>query len=183
MNTDNVTQLLAAWHSGDARAPHALAELVYADLHAMASRMLRGNRSAGLQTTELAHEAYMRLLQKPLGPEDRIHFFRTLALALRQVLVDAIRREHADKRGGHALMVGISAAADLSACGPDTWLGIEAALGELESLDQRKARVVEMVFLLGLSQEETAQILGLSLSTVERDLRFARAWLRERIEH
>ncbi|MFT3791939.1 MAG: ECF-type sigma factor [Rudaea sp.] len=183
MSTDSVASLLAAWRSGDQRAPHALAELVYADLRSMASRMLRDNRGAGaLQTTELAHEAYLRLLQHPLDFVDRTHFFRTLALAVRQVLIDAARREHAGKRGGDALTVGISAAADLPTCGPDTWLGIETALVELESLDARKSRVVEMVFLLGLSQEETAQMLGVSLPTVERDLRFARAWLRARIE-
>jgi len=181
-SADSVTELLAAWRAGDEKAPNELAALVYNDLRAMAARRLAGAAPLPLQTTELAHEAFARLLQRPLKAADREHFFRIVALALRQVLADAIRRERAEKRGGDVLIVSLSAAADLAAAGSDTWLGIEAALAELDRLDPRKCRVVEMSLLLGLEQSEIAQTLGVSVPTIERDLRFARAWLRERLE-
>lgn len=178
--TGSVTDLLAAWRAGDEAAPRALADLVYADLRAMASRRLAG--SAGpLQTTELAHEACLRLLQKPLAAVDRAHFFRTVALALRQVLIDALRRDHAEKRGGGLPWVSLNAAAGIAVAGPEAWFGVERALEELETLDARKCRVVEMSLLLGLPQDEIAQTLDISVPTVERDLRFARAWLREHL--
>jgi RNA polymerase sigma factor (TIGR02999 family) len=121
------------------------------------------------------------LLEKPLQVKDRVHFFRTVAMVLRQVLTDAIRPDRAQKRGGGALAVSLSAAGDLSVVGPEALLNIESALSDLEGLDARKCRVVEMSILLGLEQAEIAAALGVSIPTVERDLRLARAWLRERI--
>ncbi len=177
---DSVTDLLAAWRAGDEAAPRALADLVYGDLRAMASRRLAGG-GAALQTTELAHEACLRLMQRPLDAIDRAHFFRTVALALRQVLIDTLRRDRAEKRGGGLATVSLSAAAGIAVAGPEAWFCIERALSELEALDARKCRVVEMSLLLGLPQDEIAQTLDISIPTVERDLRFARAWLRERL--
>lgn len=181
MNVDNVTQLLAAWRAGDEHAPNALATLIYDDLHAMAARRLAAGQARPLQTTELVHEAFARLLQRPLKAVDREHFFRTVALALRQVLADAVRRVRAEKRGGDALIVSLGAADELAAAGQDTWLDVESALATLELLDPRKCRVVEMSLLLGLEQSEIAATLGVSVPTIERDLRFARAWLREQL--
>lgn len=178
---NDVTALLAAWRAGDYQAPRILAELVYAELHAMAARRIAGARNTPLQTTELVNETLARLLERPLQARDRVHFFRTLALALRQVLTDAIRRERAEKRGGGVLAVSLSQAADVAVAGPEDWLSVETALGELERLDERKCRAVEMTFLLGLEQREVAEMLGVSVPTIERDLRFARAWLRERM--
>jgi len=177
----NVTELLAAWRAGDSDAPQALAAVVYADMRAMAARRLAGNVRMPLQTTELVHETFARLLETPVKAADREHFFRTVALALRQVLTDAIRRDRAEKRGGGALTVSLSAAGDLAIAGPETWLNIDSALAELEKLDARKCRVVEMCLLLGLEQAEVAETLGVSIPTIERDLRFARAWLRDRL--
>jgi len=177
---NDVTALLAAWRDGDPAAAQALAALVYDDMRAMAARRLAGGR-APLQTTELVNETFARLLERPLHVQDRVHFFRTVAMALRQVLTDAIRRDRAQKRGGDALTVSLSAAGDLAVAGPDTWLGLDSALRELEALDERKCRVVEMSALLGLEQAEIAAALDVSVPTVERDLRFARAWLRERL--
>lgn len=178
---NDVTRLLAAWRDGDAAAPDALAALVYDDLRAMAARRLAGGRGLPLQTTELVHETFARLLEHPLQANDREHFFRTVALMLRQVLTDAIRHDQAEKRGGGALTVSLSAAGGIAVAGPETWLGLDRALHELEALDARKCRVVEMALLLGLEQADIARSLGVSLPTVERDLRFSRAWLRERI--
>ena len=180
-DADDATALLAAWRAGDADAAQALAELVYDDLRAMAARRLAGSHRAPLQTTELVHETFAKLLQHPLDAVDREHFFRTVAMMLRQVLTDAIRREQADKRGGEVAMISLSAAEGVAVAGPDTWLGIEAALTELDRLDARKCRVVELSLLIGLEQREIADTLGVSLPTIERDLRFARAWLRERL--
>ena len=178
---NEVTELLVAWRQGDADAAQALAALVYDDMRAMAARRLAGGQALPLQTTELVNETFARLLERPLDVRDRVHFFRTVALALRQVLTDAIRRDRAQKRGGDALTVSLSAAGDLAVAGPDTWLGIDSALRELEVLDERKCRIVEMSALLGLEQAEIATALDVSVPTVERDLRFARAWLRERL--
>ncbi len=180
-NAEGVTQLLAAWRAGDPAAPDSLAVLVYNELRAMAARRLSASHPRPFQTTELVHEAFARLLEHPLAAQDRIHFFRTAALAMRQALVDAIRRHVAEKRGGGLLDVSLSAASDLSVAGPEAWLGVEAALAALELEDPRKCRVVEMSLLLGLTNDETATTLGVSVPTVERDLRFARAWLKDRL--
>lgn len=166
---------------GDAAASDALASLVYNELRAMAARRLAAGSARPLETTELVHETFARLLEHPLGAADRVHFFRTAALAMRQALVDAVRRAMAEKRGGDALVVSLSAASEVAVAGPEAWLSVEAALASLESQDARKCRVVEMSFLLGLSNDETATALGVSVPTVERDLRFARAWLKERL--
>jgi RNA polymerase sigma factor (TIGR02999 family) len=180
--TAGVTALLVAWRAGDAQAPARLAELVYAELHAMAARRLASTPRAPLQTTELAHEAFARLLEQPLDAVDRTHFFRIAGLALRQALVDALRRAGADKRGGHVVHVGLSQAGAAGGEAGVDWLAIEDALAELDREDPRKCRAVELTLLLGLEQEQAAAVLGVSLTTIERDLRFARAWLRERLE-
>jgi RNA polymerase sigma factor (TIGR02999 family) len=177
----DVTRLLAAWRAGDTTAPGTLATLVYEDLRRMAARRLAGSSQRPLQTTELVHETFARLLESPLKAGDRSHFFRTVALALRQVLVDAVRRQSAEKRGGDAVLVTLDHAHDVSATESHDWLAVEAALAELEREDARKCRVVELSMLMGLSQAEVAEALEISVPTVERDLRFARAWLRERL--
>jgi RNA polymerase sigma factor (TIGR02999 family) len=177
----DVTRLLVAWREGDATAPDALASLVYDELRRMASRRLAGSAQRPLQTTELVHETFARLLEHPLKASDRDHFFRTVALALRQVLVDAVRRQQAEKRGGDVVWITLDTADEPHAAGPESWLAVESALASLESEDARKCRVVEMSLLMGLSQAEVADALDISIPTVERDLRFARAWLRERL--
>ena len=180
-SASDVTALLAAWRAGDTAAPDALATLVYEELRRMASRRLAGSAQRPLQTTELVHETFARLLEHPLKAGDRSHFFRIVALALRQVLVDAVRRQGAEKRGGDVVWVTLDRADDVSAGESHDWLAVESALGELEIEDARKCRVVEMSLLMGLSQQEVAEALEISVPTVERDLRFARAWLRERL--
>ena len=177
----DVTALLAAWRAGDKAAPDALANLVYAELRRMAARRLAASAQRPLQTTELVHETFARLLEHPLKAVDRNHFFRTVALALRQVLVDAVRHAHAEKRGGGVVMVTLDAAANIGSGDPQDWLVVESALADLEREDARKCRAVELSLLMGLSQQEVADALEVSLPTVERDLRFARAWLRERL--
>lgn len=178
----SVTALLAAWRAGDGDAPARLTELVYGELRAMAARRLASAPRSPLQTTELVHETFARLLEQPLAAIDRSHFFRTAGLALRQALVDALRRAGADKRGSDAIHVGLSQATGIAADAGPGWMAVEDALAELDREDPRKCRAVELTLLLGLEQAEAAAMLGVSLSTLERDLRFARAWLRERLE-
>jgi RNA polymerase sigma factor (TIGR02999 family) len=176
-----VTALLAAWRAGDAAAPDALAALVYEELRRMAARRLAGAAQRPLQTTELVHETFARLLSGPLKASDRSHFFRTVALALRQALADAVRRQSAEKRGGDAVWITLERAHEIGAAESHDWLAVEAAFAALEREDARKCRVVELSLLMGLSQQEVAEALEISVPTVERDLRFARAWLRDRL--
>lgn len=175
-----VTRLLEAWRAGDRDAPNALLDLVYLELKGIAARRLARLGAAVIDPTELVNEALLRLLGQPLDAQNRQHFFKIAATAIRYALVDTVRRQRARKRGGSAVAITLSRAEPASAPG-EQWLEVEQALSALERHDPRKCRVVEMAFLVGLSQQEIAETLAVSLATVERDLRFARAWLRERL--
>lgn len=176
----DVTRLLGAWREGDDSAPDALLNLVYRELKGIAGRRLARLGVPVLDPTELVNEAMLRLLGNTLDAQNRQHFFSIAATAIRFVLVDTIRRQQADKRGGGVIDVTLSGADQVSAAG-DQWLEVEEALRVLETQDPRKARIVELTFLMGLNQQEIADSLGISLTTVERDLRFAKAWLREHL--
>lgn len=175
----DITQLLDAWHAGDAQARERLVERVYVNVRAIAAQSLRAMPSATLSATDLAHEALMRLLGNELGWNDRQHFYRVAAQATRQVLVDAARRRLADKRGGGALHVELEDAQGLPSPERDEqMLRIDEALHELAIDDGRRAQVVELVYFGGLSRSEVALALAVSEGTVDRDLRLARAWLK-----
>jgi RNA polymerase sigma factor (TIGR02999 family) len=178
----DVTRLLGAWRAGDAAAPDALLELVYQELKGIAARRLARLGVPVLDPTELVNEAMLRLLGTgtPLDAHNRQHFFSIAATAIRYALVDTVRRQHADKRGGGEVAITLSGAEQVSAAG-DRWLEVEEALRALEAQDARKCRIVELAFLVGLSQQDIAETLEISLTTVERDLRFAKAWLREHL--
>jgi len=184
-DTGDVTRLLAAWRAGDSTAPDALLNLVYRQLRNIAAGRLSRLSAPVLDPTELVNEAMLRLLGNGrLDAQNRQHFFSIAATAIRYVLVDTIRRQHADKRGNGVVDVTLSGAESgaepISAAG-DRWLDVEEALRALEQQDPRKCRIVELTFLVGLNQQEAADVLGVSLTTVERDLRFAKAWLREHL--
>jgi RNA polymerase sigma factor (TIGR02999 family) len=175
-----VTRLLRAWSDGDADAFDRVLPLVYDELHRMAARCLTGERTGiSLQATGLVNELCLRLLGwNPLAWQNRGHFFGVSAQMMRRVLVDIARRRRAERRGGpdaiHVPLEGIDVAA--SAPGADL-LAVDAALELLAMEDPRKARVVELRFFGGLSVEETAEALGISVRTVHADWAFARAWL------
>jgi len=175
-----VTQLLAAWRGGDGAALDQLLPLVYAELRRVAHRYMRDERKNPLlQTTALVHEAYLRLIDvKRVDWESRNHFFAVSAQMMRRILVDAARRRGADKRGGNASLValdeGLVPARDRDA----DLLALDEALDRLAALSPRKARVVELRYFGGLSAEETAQVLAVSVETVMRDSRMAKLWLR-----
>lgn len=175
-----LTGLMRAWQSGDADAGQQLLALVYPRMRAIAAQVLRGQRDATLAPTELAHEALLRLLGDTPDWRDRQHFFHVVAQASRQILVDHARRRLADKRGGGQQPLSLAAAEQ--AVQPDqeaALLKVDDALSALASIDPRRARIVELVYFGGFARAEIASALAISEGTVDRDLRFARAWLKQ----
>lgn len=174
-----VSQILAAWNDGDGSAADRLMPLVYEELRALAGEMFRDQpRAQTLQPTALVHEAYLRLAgQSSPSWNDRQHFFRVAAKAMRQLLADAARRRRAQKRGGEH--VKLTLGSDPLAAGEDPFdvMALDEAISRLTALDERQGQIVELRFLGGLSVEETAAALGVSPRTVELDSRLAKAWL------
>jgi RNA polymerase sigma factor (TIGR02999 family) len=177
--SSNLTQLLAAWSAGDESALAALTPLVHQELHRLAARHMAGERPGHiLQATALVNEAYVRLVDwKEVRWQNRAHFFAMAAQIMRRVLVDVARTRNRAKRGKGQLHVSLSEAADMSAPQGVDLVALDDALKGLEALDVRQSRVVELRFFGGLSLEETAHVLGVSVATVRRDWSLARAWL------
>lgn len=175
-----VTGLLRAWNAGDGDAFELVLPLVYDELHRMAARYLGGERSTvSLQATALVNELCLRLLGwDAVRWQNRQHFYGVSARMMRRVLVDIARRRRADRRGGRdAVRVSLDDIdVAVSEPGADV-LAVDMALERLASEDPRKAQVVELRFFGGLSVEETAEALGVSVRTVHTDWAFARAWL------
>lgn len=183
-----LTAVLERWSRGDRGAASTLMPLVYDELHRLAERIMRGERSDHtLQSTALVHEAYMRLTAGTPSPlRNRVHFFSLAARVMRHVLVDHARKASAHRRGGAALKLsfgdlsedgdspGLAATPDSSAT---ELLELDQAIDDLSRFDQRKARVVELRFFAGLTAAETAEALGVSVPTVLLDTRLAKAWL------
>jgi RNA polymerase sigma factor (TIGR02999 family) len=179
-----VTRALGAVQAGDPGASSELLELVYVDLRQLAAhRMARLGPGQTLQPTELVHEAYMRLVgSNDPGWDGRAHFFGAAARAMRNILADHLQRKASLKRGGHMRRVGEDTVAQLSSEGPsDDVLALEEALQEFELKYPRKAEVVTLHVFGGLTTAEVGETQGLSESTIERDWRFAKAWLNGRL--
>jgi RNA polymerase sigma factor (TIGR02999 family) len=176
-NTD-ITGLLAAWRNGDRSAFDALLPLVYKELRFLARRQLAGQDRRLLQTTDLVHDAYLKLAaHSHLSIHDRRHFFAIAARAMRQLVVDHARRQTARKRGGRARDVTFEEGQLALDDRADEIVAMDEALDKLAAVDERLSRVVELRFFGGLSVEETAEILDSSARTVKRDWRKARAFL------
>jgi RNA polymerase sigma factor (TIGR02999 family) len=167
---------------GEEEALATLVPLIFDELKRLARRRRRAAAGpVSLSTTELVHEAYLKLAGGGASWNDRIHFFSLAARVMRQVLVDRGRSHRRDKRGGGALTVDLDHAGELAAgVGPDV-LDLHQALERLGSIDARKERLVELVYFAGLTQPEAAQATALSVATVERELQFSRAWLRREL--
>jgi RNA polymerase sigma factor (TIGR02999 family) len=177
----HVTALLHAWRRGSAQAADELIPLVYEDLRALSTRMLRGERSDHtLRPTALVNESYLRLLGDRAELHDRKHFFALAAQAMRRVLVDHARARLAAKRAGGERVTLEDASASESPRALDL-IALNAALAELQVLDPGKVRLIELRFFGGLSVDEAAEVLGVSASTAARDWRMARAWLFARL--
>jgi RNA polymerase sigma factor (TIGR02999 family) len=175
----NVTNLLVAWGKGDQQAFNTLMPEVHKELHRIAERYMAAERPGhDLQATALINEAYLRLIDwKDIQWADRAHFFGMAANMMRRVLVDHARRRDRHKRGGEAIHLSFVEAARLPAPEHADVLALNDALDRLEQLDRRKSQIIEMRFFGGLSLEETAEALHVSVATVRRDWAFARAWL------
>jgi RNA polymerase sigma-70 factor, ECF subfamily len=176
-----VTFLLRAWREGDAQAEQELIPLVYKELRQMARRYRRLNPVGGsLQTTELVHETYLRLVGvHGVDWQDRIHFFAVCAQLMRRILVDRRRSQARQKRGGSFEFLASFAddAADGTARNIDDWIAVDSALTKFAAIDQRRAKLVELRMFGGLTVPEIADLLSLSEITVMRDWKVAKAWL------
>lgn len=177
--SQNVTRLLAAWSNGDAAALEALTPVIQHELHRLAVRQMAGERPGHvLQPTALVNEAYLRLVNwKDVQWQNRAHFFGTAAQVMRRVLVDMARSRGRAKRGRGQLHVSLSEAERQPVMDRADLAALDDALKALEQMDARKSRVVELRYFGGLSHEEAALVMGISVATVRRDWSFARAWL------
>jgi RNA polymerase sigma factor (TIGR02999 family) len=175
----NVTALLREWSDGDQDALNRLVPLMYAELRRLAHHRLRrehANRS--LNTTGLVHDAYLKLVDvRQARFRDRAHFLAMASRVMRRLLVDQARARRAAKRGGEAEHVELDEELCVSEAQSNALAALDEALERLEALDPRQGQIVEQRYFGGLSIEEIAEALGVSLSTVKRDLRFAQAWL------
>jgi RNA polymerase sigma factor (TIGR02999 family) len=174
-----VTSLLTAWGKGDQNALNELMPLVYNELHRMARRAWIGQNHANtLQPTALLNEAYLKLAgAENASFQNRCHFFAVASTAMRQILVNHALSRLAGKRGSGQIKVSIDDVQVAVHQEAAEVVALHDALGRLELVDARKSRVVEMRYFGGLSIEETAQALGVSVITVNRDWRLARTWL------
>jgi RNA polymerase sigma-70 factor, ECF subfamily len=174
-----VTQLLMDWSNGDQAALAKLLPLVNAELRRLAARyMRRENPGHTLQTSALVNEAYLRLIdQQHVRWQNRAHFFGIAAQLMRRILIDHARSHQYAKRGGGALKVSLDEAAAATEERAAELLAVDEALEKLTALDVRKGRIVELRFFGGLSLEETAEVMGISSPTVQREWRAAKAWL------
>jgi RNA polymerase sigma factor (TIGR02999 family) len=178
------TRLLVAWGAGDRQALDQMLPLVYDELHRLAASYLGRERPGHtLQPTALVHEAYLRLIdQRHVDWRNRAQFLGVAASMMRRILVNHARDRAAAKRPGDREQVSLSMI-EAPSTGPDVDLmALEDALQRLTALDPRKARVVELRYFGGLSLEEVGAVLEISRATVDRELRFARAWLYDAIE-
>jgi len=178
-----VTELLQAWRLGNSSALDELLPLVYAELRRRARRYVaRERRSLTLQSTDLIHEAYLKLVRSnPVNWRDRSHFFALAARLMRQILVDHARSRGYAKRGGGARRVTFDECLAWDRADVDL-VGLDEALRALAAADPRKGQVVELRFFGGLSVEETAEVLQVSRQTVIRDWRLSRAWLLRQLD-
>jgi RNA polymerase sigma factor (TIGR02999 family) len=175
---ESVTVLLARWRGGSDEALHALIPLVYQELHNLAHHYLRAERPGHtLQSTALVHEAYLRLVdQSPLQIKNRAHFVGIAAKLMRQILVDYARSRRAAKRGPEC-KVELDESFDAPQKQGVDVIALDDALSQLSRRDAQQVKIVEMRFFGGLTVEETAEALDVSVATVKRDWSVAKAWL------
>jgi len=179
MKHPDITELLQRWGAGDKLAINQLVPAMYDELRAVARQRLRKNHDErSLNTTGLVHEAFLRLVKASrVTFDDRDHFLAFASRVMRNVLVDHARARTAAKRGGGAALAELYEDAWVADVDLDKVTELDEALKRLEQLDERQARVIEQRYFGGLSLEEIARAMDISLATVKRDLRYARAWL------
>jgi RNA polymerase sigma factor (TIGR02999 family) len=184
----NLTQLLRDWRAGHPQASEQLMPLVYRQLHAIAARNMRQERpDHTLCATALVHEAYLRLAGADISWQNRMHFLAVAATTMRRILVDHAKARLRAKRGGGAPETSLDAITlnQVAAAGPNDpvdILDLDRALALLSKQDARKAQLLELFYFAGVDCEEAAGVLEISIATVNRDLRLARAWLRHALQ-
>jgi len=181
-STHQITRLLQEAGQGNQDASNQLIEIVYGELHRLAARCMGGERPGHiLQTTALVNEAYMRLFgsQAPLQVNDRRHFIAVAATQMRHILVDDARSRQGPKRAG--IKVSLDDVCLVSPERPQDLVVLDDALKELEEVDPDAAKVIELRFFGGYTDQETSEIMGQSYAKVRRDWEFARAWLYDRL--
>lgn len=178
-DSKGVTQLLIDAGKGDESALNEILPQIYNELHRLAAYyMSNERRDHTLQPTALLHEAYLRLIdQRRVDWKNRAQFLGLAAAMMRRVLVNHARERVAGKRGGGSARITLTLAPAIFEIPELTVLALDEALEKLAQLDQRKSRIIELKFFTGLTTEEIAEILGISVATVEREWKFARAWL------
>ncbi len=181
---ENITELLVAWNEGDEDSIERLLPQVEAELRRMAHRyMKRENPNHTLQTTALVNEAYLKLIDQNRSTwQNRAHFFGIAAKVMRRILLNHARDKKAGKRGGGAVHLNIEEADILSNEKSAELIALDESLERLAKIDKLKSRIVEMRYFGGLSVKETAEVLGVSTSSVLLHWRMARAWLQNDIE-
>ena len=179
-----VTELLVAWSEGDRAALDQLTPLVYEELHRLArNHMSRERQGHTLQTSALVNEAYLRLIdQKNVRWQNRAQFFSIASRLMRRILIDHARSHQYAKRGGGTRRVSLDEAAVVAEEQATELVALDDALKSLAALDPRKCQVVELRFFGGMSVEESAEVLGVSVVTVMRDWSTAKAWLQRAME-
>ncbi len=184
-NRNDVTQLLVRWRQGDANAESALMDAVYPVLKQIAAQRMSKRDAAVFSVTELVNESYLRLAdQREVAFANRAHFFAISARVIRRVLIDQVRERLAEKRGADWEHVSLGHAideTDRKALASDDLLAIDQALINLEAVQPRAAKVVEMRYFAGMTLEEVAEASGMSLTTVKRDWQFAMAFLHDQL--
>ena len=181
--TVGITQLLIRWSQGDQTALETLMPLVYDELHRMARSYLRGEgREHTLQPTALVYEAYLRLVNQPkVRWQDRAQFYGLASRLIRNILVDYARQQQARKRGGEQVRLTLQETDRVSVAPEVELIALNQALQSLAMIKPQHSRLVELRFFGGLSIAETAEVLGISHATAERNWNFARAWLRREL--
>ena len=179
-----ITQLLSDIASGDTNALNAIMPLIYNDLHERAHRYLKNERgNHTLNTTALVHEAYLKLVgQQKVDWQNRGHFFGVASLVMRRILINYAKQRQAEKRGGGVAPQTFLEDFVIKEARSEHLLALDEALQQLEKMNERQAKVVELRYFGGLNHEEVAEILNLSVPTVRRDWRFARAWLNRELQ-
>ncbi len=174
-----VTRLLFQLRHGEPSAVEALFPLVYSELRRIASAFLQDeNRNHTLLTTDLVHEAFLKMVGNDLQAyENRAHFFSVAANSMRQILIDEARKRKALKRGSGAVRVSLDEGAILTDDTADQLVALDDAMKELATFDEQLSRIVELRFFAGLTIDETAEVLSVSASTVKREWNTAKAWL------
>ena len=179
MTDQGITHILRRWREGDRKALDELIPLVYNELHAIAHARLRQERpDHSLQSTELVHEVYMRMVDQSSAQwQDRVHFFAASSQIIRHILADHARARQRERHGGGLTFLALDEALAASPLRSVDLVALDDALHDLARLDQRQSRIVELRFFGGLEIHEVAEALSMSRATVDRDWATARAWL------